>query len=464
MPTHPVHCPEVPSVFAPYPVAVKGAGLIFLSGLRGARPGVAPAAFDEIPAAGRDKQQGFALVDAIEGMVAADAWAVHETLEIVLAAAGSSGEQLLRQHIWQRDKRYFPIYENIRMHWQPAACPSSGLGIGTFVGHGSRWYGVDGIAVGQEPGSLFGDRVVVTPADNTDLPSASFYSQAVQSGPLAFLAGHIPINTAAPGQPLITRFDDIPEEGRFLATGRSHPDSRDGPIAVQSWYVYNELRRTLATQGLTMDDVVHLNVYLSDLRDFPTFHRVHRHFFPTQAPALCVTGFDEVGHRGCRIEIELTALRADHNRRQIDWACAAPFAGAAAVQAGPIVFFAGMLGLSDAGRLVMGAADVPPSGRSLVERLQAREHTPGCAAQCWMAWSRLAQTAAALDMPLSNLAKTLVYLAHSGDFEVYEAVREAFISAADPLPACECVVIQGPGPTPEAAMQIDAIGIIDEAP
>ena len=50
MPTHLVHWPEVPSVFAPYPVAVKGAGLIFLSGLRGARQGAAPAAFDEIPA------------------------------------------------------------------------------------------------------------------------------------------------------------------------------------------------------------------------------------------------------------------------------------------------------------------------------------------------------------------------------------------------------------------------------
>jgi hypothetical protein len=33
MSTHLVHCPEVPKVFAPYPVAVKGAGLVFLSGL-----------------------------------------------------------------------------------------------------------------------------------------------------------------------------------------------------------------------------------------------------------------------------------------------------------------------------------------------------------------------------------------------------------------------------------------------
>jgi hypothetical protein len=37
MSTHLVRCLEVPSVFAPYSVAVKGAGLVFLSDLRGVR-------------------------------------------------------------------------------------------------------------------------------------------------------------------------------------------------------------------------------------------------------------------------------------------------------------------------------------------------------------------------------------------------------------------------------------------
>lgn len=101
----------------------------------------------------------------------------------------------------------------------------------------------------------------------------------------------------------------MPAAGRFLTSGRSHPDSREGPMAAQAWYVYDCIRENLASQGLAMDDIVHVNAFLQDIRDVGTFHRVHRHFFPGRAPALTVSGFNEVGHRGTRIEIELTAVR-----------------------------------------------------------------------------------------------------------------------------------------------------------
>jgi len=299
----------------------------------------------------------------------------------------------------------------------------------------------------------------MTGVDNEDLPSASHYSQAIGSGPFVFFAGHIPIKTAEPGMPLVNSYADVPEEGRFLSTGRSHPDSRHGPMASQSWYVYNEMRRTLSTQGIDFEDIVHVTVFLSDLRDFSTFHRVHTHFFPDNPPSLCVTGFDEVGHRGTRIEIEITVMKKDGGleRQSVPWPTTAPFAAPAVTRAGPLLFFSGMLGLDDTGLPIRNSAALPEAARRAVLPLEEVERVPGLAAQCWMAWERLREATVAAKISLADLTKTTVYLSDSADLKVYEAVRETFIDSD--LPAFECVVVHGPGPVTDALVQIEAIAV-----
>jgi 2-iminobutanoate/2-iminopropanoate deaminase len=445
-----------------YPTAVLSNGILFVSGLRGGRCDGVPA-FADMPESIRREANGFALADDLEGAVAADAWAAHDNLDRVLKAAGSESSQVLRQHIWQRDKRFFPTYERIRMEWQKVPAPSSGLGVTEVVGRFSRWIGMDALAVvpGQNP--LLPERSTVRAFDAKELPAASFYSQAVRCGPLVFLAGHIPVETTKAGKPVIRGFDDIPEEGRFLATGRSHPDSRQGPIAAQAWYCYNNIRATLAAQGLGMADMVHVNVFLQDLRDFGTFHRVHRHFFPDPGPALVVTGFNEVGHRSMSIEIEPTALEPGSAlaTRSIDWPVPAPFAGPAAVKTGPLWFFAGMLGLDHSGSLVHGAHDIDdPVGRRVVEDLARHEQHRGLAAQCWQAWTLLRALCEKAGLSLSDLTKTTVYVRSTADLWICEEIRESFLGQA-PQHAIELVAIQGPGPVPDAHVQIEAMAAED---
>ncbi|MCU0818259.1 MAG: Rid family hydrolase [Beijerinckiaceae bacterium] len=455
----PIHSPDLVPVLQPYPVAVKHDGLVFLSGVR---PGTTKArkfGFDDLPASCQTRKQGFGLPDRVEGEVSADSWSVHTALDAVLAAAGTRDNQILRQHVWQRDKRFFPCYERVRAVFQPKPSPSSGLGVAEVVGGARDWIGIDAIAVvpGENPARP--ERQVTSEVYDPRLPSASHYSQSVTSGDLLFTAGHIPIKTTEPGKPLVQGFDDVPEEGRFLATGRSHPDSRDGPIAAQTWFVYAELRKLLATSGMTMDDVVLSTVYLADPRDFPVFHRMHQHFFPNQTAALAVTGFDEVGHRGCRIEIELTAAKDAASRRElVSWGSGTPpFAAPAAVRIGSLIFYSGMVGLNPEGSLVTGAADVPPEGRALVARLEEIESRPGFAAQTWASFARLSEAAKRAGSDLKDLLKMTVYLRSASDLPVFEAVRRHFIADAD-LPAFECVAILGPGPVREAEIQIEAIG------
>ncbi len=453
----PIVCEEVPVSFPSYPLAVKAGEVLFVSGLRPA----APAGFADLPEAGREQMQGYSLADMTEGRVCADSWAVHDSLEKVLAAAGTHSNQVLRQHIWQRDKRYFPVYEHVRVHWQPIPAPSSGLGVKAVAGGDSPWIGVDAIAACPAEGGVFGERQTLSDVYDADLPAASHYCQAIRSGPFAFFAGHIPIKTAEPGMPLVNSYADVPEEGRFLSTGRSHPDSRHGPIASQSWYIYNELRRTLESHGMGCEDVVNVSIFLADLRDFSTFHRIHTHFFPEARPSLCVVGFDEVGHRGTRIEIEITAMTKSGGltRRSFPWSGTAPFAAPAVTQAGPLCYFSGMVGVDEAGEIVQSAASLPEEGRRVAASIEERERVPGLAAQCWMAWEQLRTSAADADMDLSDIAKTTVYLSDPTDLEVYEAVRATFID--EDLPAFECVVVHGPGPVAEALVQIEAIGVRD---
>jgi len=443
-----------------YPAAVRGGGFVFVSGVRGGRPGFAPASYAELPEGFNERAQGYTLVDSIEGAVAADSWTAHDNLERVLKAAGTSSDQLLRQRMWQRDKRFFPIYERVRKQWQPEAAPSSGLGVSAVGGPFGRWIGIEGVAIDKaDPGRL-GDRAMLTPPNDAKNPSASIYSQAVATGPLVFMAGHIPIRTAEPGKPVVASFDDVPEEGRFLATGRSHPDSRDGPIAAQTWFVYNEIRRALTSNGLSLADIVHARVYLADIRDFATFHRVHEHLFGKDGPALSVIGFAEVGHKGCRIEIEPTALRqGDGVRKAIVWGGPAPMSGPEAVVAGPLVLMAGVLGLDDNGLPAADVSGVDARMRPLIASLQDRASVPSLPVQAWWAWRRIERLCAEAGVGLSALAKTVVYLRKESDLAVYEAVRSLFLR--ENLPAFDCVLVPNPGPTPDIAVQIDATAFAD---
>src|SRR5690349_10677929 len=108
-----------------YPSAVISNGLIFTSGGRCGRMATVSSAND-LPKSFRDEiLSGFTASDAMEGDFAADAWVIHDNLDRVLKACGSDMTQLLRAHVWLKDKRFFPAFEKVRMSWQKVPPPSS---------------------------------------------------------------------------------------------------------------------------------------------------------------------------------------------------------------------------------------------------------------------------------------------------------------------------------------------------
>ncbi len=449
-----------PTTFPSFPHAVKAGGLVFLSGMRSSQNPASHRQFSDIPKPGHDKKQDFPVADRLESQVAHDAWYTHHNMDAALDAAGSGPDQVLRQHIWQSDKRFFPVYQNIRQVLQKVPAPSSGLGVNEVFGDSKGTIGIDAIGVCPGDNPDLPAREVVASVDDKELPAASFYSQAVRSGPLVFTAGHIPIKTSTEGKPVVKSFDDIPPEGRFLATGQSHPDSRDGPIAAQTWFIYNELKRTLENQGLKLSDTVNSTVYLADIRDFPVFHRVHRHFFPNSNTALTVSGFAEVGHRGCLIEIELTASTDHDNFRKTtaDWPMSPPFAAPAAVRTGDFIFYSGILGINKDCIIVNEPEDFDALSPNIPEGLLSKiGEYEDVSHQSWAALHLLSKISQDIGSSINDLVKMTVYLESPASFTIFERMLLRLVSKEN-LPAVECVIIPNPGPIPEAQIQFEAIG------
>ena len=116
----------------------------------------------------------------------------------------------------------------------------------------------------------------------------SRYSPVRRAGTLVYFSGIVAADPVS-GR-VIRGYDDVPEEvcAAIGATGEMSTDSKDGPIAAQSWFVLDNLRKTVAAAGGTLDDVVKLTQYFRDLRDFPIYNRIRATFFPGEPPASTV--------------------------------------------------------------------------------------------------------------------------------------------------------------------------------
>ena len=73
---------------------------------------------------------------------------------------------------------------------------------------------------------------------------ASYYSLVTKVGPLLFVAGQIAYDPVR--DIVIKGYWDLPdEEGRKLATGRTHTDEREGRIIAQSWFILSNIKKIL---------------------------------------------------------------------------------------------------------------------------------------------------------------------------------------------------------------------------
>ena len=110
-------------------------------------------------------------------------------------------------------------------------------------------------------------------------PPAPPYSPVVVSGDLVFTAGQVAIDA----------------EGSIVPGG----------IQEQTEQVLDNVERCLAAAGCSLDDVVKILAFLSDLEDFEGFNRVYARRFSNPYPARSTVGVRLAP--GLLIEVEAVA-------------------------------------------------------------------------------------------------------------------------------------------------------------
>lgn len=108
------------------------------------------------------------------------------------------------------------------------------------------------------------------------------YSQAVRAGQLVFLSGQLGIDTAT---------DQLVPGGTTAETRRA----------------LENCRAVLAATGLTLADVVQVQVLLADIADYTAMNEVYAAFFPVDPPARAAYAVAALP-RGARVEILMTAV------------------------------------------------------------------------------------------------------------------------------------------------------------
>lgn len=110
------------------------------------------------------------------------------------------------------------------------------------------------------------------------------YSHAVESDNALYLSGQTPID---------------PATGKLA----------EGGIETQTEQCFKNLFKVLAAAGLTPDHVVKVNVFLTDMNDFPLMNQVYCRQFTEPYPARTTIGVAALP-LGAGIEIEMIARKS----------------------------------------------------------------------------------------------------------------------------------------------------------
>jgi 2-iminobutanoate/2-iminopropanoate deaminase len=123
------------------------------------------------------------------------------------------------------------------------------------------------------------DRSVVTSPDAP--PALGPYSQGIAAGGFVFLAGQIPL---------------MRDTGKFV----------EGGIAEQTEQCIVNIKALLASQGLTLADVVKATVFLADMEEFAAMNEVYKKHFSDTPPARSTVQVARLP-KDARVEIEVIA-------------------------------------------------------------------------------------------------------------------------------------------------------------
>jgi 2-iminobutanoate/2-iminopropanoate deaminase len=119
-----------------------------------------------------------------------------------------------------------------------------------------------------------------------------------------------PPNTPAPIGP----YSHIAKVGQFITIGGTAgfdpvTGQLAGPdVSAQTKQILSSFNVMLQSAGSSLDHVVHVNVFLKDMRDFDDMNRAYAEMMGAHRPARTVIGVNELPKPGIRLTMNLTAV------------------------------------------------------------------------------------------------------------------------------------------------------------
>ncbi len=126
----------------------------------------------------------------------------------------------------------------------------------------------------------------------------------------------MPVETLTPPGSFapIGPYSHIAKAGPFVTlSGTPGVDPATGELAGEDAYtqarqIVRNFRNMLAAVGGTLEDVLHVHVYLKDCADFAEMNRAYAEEFGTHRPARTVIGVADLPKPGARMTMNLTAV------------------------------------------------------------------------------------------------------------------------------------------------------------
>jgi len=234
---------------------------------------------------------------------------------------------------------------------------------------------------------------------------------------------------------VVTAGDTVYAAGQIASDYRTGvpPEARQDPafpyygsdIQKQARYILDNLRSVFKAAGCDLKDVVKSQVFLTDLRDFYYFDQVWKEFFPSPPPRTTVQ-VSGLLVPGCRVEIDLIAVRPGVARRVITGAgTPTPMAHyCQGVLAGETMYAAGQIA-SDYRTGVPSGSDLRKQTRYVLNNIRSVLRAAGC--------------------DLKDVVKSQVFVTDLDDFPSFDEVWKEFFPSPPPRTTVQVSGLLVPG-------------------
>ncbi len=354
-----------------------------------------------------------------------------DNLTATMGAAGSSLENVVKAQVFLTDLRHFNAFDEVWREYFPDSPPArTTLEIPMLLGAGpAQLIEIDLIGHTND---------VSHEAIKSEAPQPlANYTEAFRVGNLVFAAGQLASDFRTGVAPEAKIHPNFPYYG--------------SNIKLQTRYILENFKRTLATARSSLANVVKAQVFLTDLYDFNGFDEVWKEYFPQNPPPRTTVGVAGLLGAGPDqlIEIDLIAHTDDSTHTVVRSKGPKPIANySEALVVDGLVFAAGQIA-SDY------ETGVPPEAR--INR-GFPFYGSEIKQQTRYILKNLAGTFEAAGSSLGSVFKAQVFMTDLGDFNGFDEVWKEHFTGAPP--ARTTVATTGLL-VKDTLVEIDLIGAVD---